>query len=187
MGKFLTGVARIQQTDKKRVWKVLDNELYMDDDGTIYLVPRNFYTDNYTIPTWIAWLGGSPVDNDVRGSHLHDLCCDCHSAIKVNLTTDELLKLDLLRCKSKTGMWICENIPEQYLEIIPKTKKEANDLLYRCMKAAGSAKRDRYVTRAGVCFNIGWFIDKWQGKVFDIELDKIYTEEFWRTHVWYNY
>ena len=187
MGRFLTGVARIQQTDMKRVWKVLDNELYLDDDGTIYLVPRNFYTDNYTIPTWIAWLGGSPVDNDVRGSHLHDEICDTHSAIKVNLTTDELIKLGYLRCRTVNGMWICENIPEQHLEVIPKTKKEANDILFRCMKSAHSKKIDRWITRLGVVFNIGWHLDEKQGKVFAIELDKIYTEEFWRTHVHYKY
>ena len=40
MGKFLTGKSRVQQTDRKRIWKLLDNEVYKADDGVIYLAPR---------------------------------------------------------------------------------------------------------------------------------------------------
>ena len=50
MGKFLTDAARIEQIPKKGMYKVLDNELYQDDDGFIYLVWRGFQTDNFT---WI--------------------------------------------------------------------------------------------------------------------------------------
>ena len=72
MCKFLTGKARLQQTDKKRIWKLLDNEVYKANDGNIYMAPRNMQTDNYTVPLWAAPLGGSPVDYDTRCSHIHD-------------------------------------------------------------------------------------------------------------------
>ena len=38
MGKFLTCPARIEQLDEKGKYKVLDNELYKDDDGSIYTI-----------------------------------------------------------------------------------------------------------------------------------------------------
>ena len=81
MGKFLTGKARLQQTDRKRYWKLLDNEVYKDDNGDIYLTPRNMLSDNYTIPMFVAPLAGSPVDFDTRCSHAHDLLCYTHFAL----------------------------------------------------------------------------------------------------------
>ena len=41
MGKFLTDKSRLGQTNIEGIWYTLDNQLYKDDDGTIYLTPRN--------------------------------------------------------------------------------------------------------------------------------------------------
>ena len=52
--KWLTGNSRLEKSDKPNKWYLIDNELFQDKDGTIYLIPRNYETDNYTIPDWIA-------------------------------------------------------------------------------------------------------------------------------------
>ena len=83
MGRFLTQKVRMEQCCQRRYWHTLDNELYKDDDGTIYIVPRHFKTDNFTIPSWVAFLAGSPVDFRVEPSHVHDIQCDFHKAIYV--------------------------------------------------------------------------------------------------------
>lgn len=44
MCRFLTGKARLQQTDRRRIWKLLDNEVFKANDDKIYLAPRNMYT-----------------------------------------------------------------------------------------------------------------------------------------------
>ena len=84
--KWLTHKSRLEQTDECNDWILLDNEIYKDDDGSIYLTPRNYKTDNYTVPDWIAWLGGSKSKWDVRPSHIHDFGCQYHQLIKIVLT-----------------------------------------------------------------------------------------------------
>lgn len=183
MCRFLTGKARLQQTDKRRIWKLLDNEIYKANDGKIYIVPRNMQTDSYTIPCWIAWLAGSPVDHDTRASHLHDELCYGHEAIVVNLTEKELRDKGYLRFLEKHNMWICEDIPAEYLSKEKVSKVKTDNLLYECMKAAYVPRINRIIIRGGVFFNIGWLIDFWTGKVFEFELEKIYEEEYWDKHV----
>ena len=58
MGNFITGKAEVKQSDINGKWYTSHNQLYQDDDGVLYLVPRNYQTDGYTIPRWLAWLGG---------------------------------------------------------------------------------------------------------------------------------
>ena len=183
MGRFLTGKARIQQTDRRRVWKLLDNELYKADDGSIYVAPRTMYTDNYTIPCWISWLAGSPVDYDTRCSHIHDQFCYNHQALMITLTEEELREKGYLRYFEKSNMWICEDVPPEFLAKRKVGKFETNNMLYECMKAAGEPWLSRVLIRAGVIFNAGWFVDLWTGKVFDLDLGRVYEEEYWRTHV----
>ena len=48
--KWLTHKSRLEQTDECNDWILLDNEIYKDDDGSIYITPRNYKTDNYTVP-----------------------------------------------------------------------------------------------------------------------------------------
>ena len=183
MCRFLTGNARAQQTDRKRMWKLLDNVVYKADDGRLYLAPRNMYTDFYTIPGFVAWLAGSPIDRDVRCSSQHDTVCYIHKAIIINLTEKELRDKGYYRFSEKNNMWICEDIPAEFLYTEKRSKFAANNLLYECMEAAGEPWLSRALVRAGTAFNIGWYIDLWTHKVFDLDLERVYEEEFWRENV----
>ena len=185
MGKFLTGASRIKQVNRKRVWSLIDNELYKDDDGSIHLAPRSMYTDNYTIPMFIAIIAGSPVDYSVLSSHQHDLCCFTKQILCVELTETELKDKGLLWYNERAKMWVCENIPPEYLYTKEVSKKEANDMFYRCMKACDIPTFNRYLYRFGVCFNLMWYVDDWRGKVFKLDLSQIYNEEYWDKNTWY--
>lgn len=46
--KWLTKPALLQQVPEPNKWLMAENELYQDNDGSIYLVPRMYKTDNYT-------------------------------------------------------------------------------------------------------------------------------------------
>ena len=183
MCRFLTGKARLQQTDRRRIWKLLDNEVFKANDDKIYLAPRNMYTDNYTIPLWASFLAGSPVDYDTRCSHIHDLGCDCHEILLINLTEAELRLRGYLRYSEKNNMWVCEDIPAEYLKKEKISKFKVNNLLYECMVAAGESWWSCFIVRLGVCFNIGWLWNLLTGKVFELELSKVYEEEYWREHI----
>lgn len=183
MCRFLTGKARLQQTAKRRIWELLDNEVFKANNGRLYLAPRTMQTDNYTIPLWIAWLAGSPVDYDTRCSHIHDQCCYNREALMILLNEDELRERGFLRYSAHKGMWVCEDIPKEYLYKRKIGKVETNNLLYECMKAADVPKASRLIIRAGVAFNVGWYIDKWTHKTFDLDLNRIYDRTYWDEHV----
>lgn len=169
MGKFITDKARIEQTDNRGLWQTIDNQLYKDDDGTIYLVPRYFKTDNYTIPDCVAWICGDSATWDVRPSHFHDVGCEYHQMIKVRITEENLRRARYLRVKN--NKLVCENIPKQLLEIVPVTKGEINDMFGRMLKSSGAIpKKAQMILRTGVAFNFGWYSS---GKT-SINLDKLY-------------
>ena len=179
MCKFLTGKARIQQTEKRRIWKLLDNEVFKANDGALYLVPRNMQTDNYTIPLWMSWLAGSPVDYDTRASHLHDFACSFHRVVLINLTEKELIDEGYLRYSNKNKMWVCEDIPVEFLKVRKIGKFEANNLLYGCMEACGIPFINRLIIRLGTAANIGWYRDSLLDRVLEFDLEKIYDEDYW--------
>ena len=167
--KWLTGNSRLEKSDKPNKWYLIDNELFQDKDGTIYLIPRNYETDNYTIPDWIAWLGGNKSKWSVRPSHLHDFGCQLHELIKVRLTEQQLRKLHYLRVHN--DKLICEDIPPKFLELVPVTKWEIDCLFKRAMKATKTIPPRVYnLYRCGVFFNLGWLV---KHKSFD--LNRIYT------------
>lgn len=169
--KWLTEKSRIEQGNDTNDWYLLDNELFEDEDGSIYLTPRNYKTDNYTIPDWIAWLGGNKSKWDVRPSHIHDFGCQFHQLLKVNLTEQELIKAKILRLH-KTKI-VCDDIPREYLSIVPVTKWQIDCLFKRAMKATGTIPARIYnLFRGGVFFNFGWL-----GKHPAFDLNKIYTKE----------
>lgn len=152
---WLTDKSRIEQSNECNNWYLLDNELFMDMDNTIYLTPRGFKTDNYTIPDWVAWICGSKAKWDVRASHLHDFGCLYHKLIKVNLPYLDLMKKGLL--KVQNHKFICYDIPIEYLELIDVKKWDLDCLFKRAMKASGDIPERVYNTfRCGVFFNIGW-------------------------------
>lgn len=165
MGKFLTSPARIEQTNKKGIYRVLDNELYKDDDGTIYLVWRGFISDNFT------WINSS--DWDIRCSHGHDVGCKYHQVVKVLLNEQQLRKLRLLYVKG--NKIICRDLHPAMLQVKNVSGHWINNFFYRMLKSADCPKTPKHIQllyRTGVSFNLGWFFS---GKE-KIDLKKIYNE-----------
>lgn len=170
MGKWITDNSRLQKSPKPNKWWLLDNELYQDDDGSIYLAPRNYETDNYSIPDWIAFIAGNKSKWPVRPSHLHDFGCQFRQLLKLKLNETGLRKLRYLRVHK--GKLICEDIPTKFLCLVPVTKWEIDCMFKRMMKATKTIPTRVYNTyRVGVFFNVGWLTKK---KAFD--LNKIYTK-----------
>ena len=167
MGKFLTTPTPILPLNKKGKYKLLNNELYKDDDGTIYLVWRNFETDNFT---WIKsnnW--------DIRCSHIHDEGCKYHQLVKVLLTENQLKLLRFLVVKHNEI--ICKDIPAKFLKVVDVSGTQINNLFYRMLRDADNPKTPKYIQlayRTGVSFNLGWFFS---GKE-KIELNNLYNERW---------
>ena len=109
MGRFITAKSRIQQVDIPGYWKTLDNELYLDDDGKLYLVPRYFYSDGYTFPGLIMALLGDKHFFDVRPAHGHDLGCRFHEVIEVSLSLTQLKLKGYLRLHE--DMVVLDDVP----------------------------------------------------------------------------
>lgn len=153
--KWITDNSRIEKLSEANKWRMIDNELFQDEDGSIYLTPRNYETDNYTIPDWIAWLGGNKSKWDIRPSHIHDFGCQYHQLIRVKLNETGLRRLRYLRVhKNKL---VCEDIPVKFLELVPVTKWEVDCLFKRAMKATRTIPARVYnLYRGGVFFNFGW-------------------------------
>lgn len=167
--KWLTTKSRLQQANKPNKWYLIDNELFQDEDGSIYLVPRNYLTDNYTIPDWVAWVAGCKSKYDVRPAHIHDFGCQFKQLLKVRLNEQGLRKLGYMR--KKDDIFVCEDIPREFLEVIPVTKWEIDCLFKRAMRATREISNyTSCVYRGGVFFNIGWL-----GKHKAFDLNKIYT------------
>ena len=167
MGKFLTDSAVTKQINKKGMYKVLGNELYKDDDGTIYYVWRNFQSDNFT------WINSS--DWDIRCSHGHDVGCKYHEVVVVKLTEEQLRRCRYLVVKNDEV--ICLDLPPKFLEVRKVSKCFINNLFYRMRKSADCPKTPKHVQlgyRAGVALNLGWL---WSGKI-KIDLNRLYDEEW---------
>lgn len=158
MGFFITGKARIEQTEKNGYWKLIDNELYVDNDGTMLLTPRRFWSDSYTFPGFIMPLLGDKNKFDVRGAHQHDLACRFHQLLVVNLTLTELKHKRLIKYHDRKNIVICEDIPTKYLQIKDITKKNADDLLKRMMLTSNIDENICNIVRFGVNFNLNWYI-----------------------------
>lgn len=165
MGYFLTSPALTEQLPEKGMYKLLSNELYQDDDGSIYLAWRGFKTDNFT---WIK-----KGDWDIRCSHLHDVGCKYHQMVKVRLTERQLRSMRLLH--TVHNKLICDDIPAKYLKVIDVSGHWINNLFYRMLRDADCPRTPKYIQfayRAGVSFNINWFRS---GKE-KIDLDSLYEE-----------
>lgn len=172
MGKFLTGHSRLEQLDFHEMWKLLDNQLYKDDDGTIYLCPRNLLTDGFSIPNLLSIFAGSKMKFDTRASSQHDFECYYHKKVIVNLTEVELRKMLLLRAHN--DIEICEDIPVEYLTVKDTTFNETNNRFLRMLQSVHSisawqAKKLRF----GVNFNIGWLF-----KPNTFNIDEIYEVDY---------
>lgn len=150
MGKFLTSKSIIQQLHKQRQYRTVVNELYKDDDGAIYIVPRNYQTDNFTWINATAW--------DIRCAHLHDVGCQYHKIIKVKLSEWQLNNYGYL--KNNGCDIICKDIPIDKLEVVEVSKKQINDLFYRMLRDSGAPKYIQILYRTGVILNVKWYLDK---------------------------
>ena len=152
MARFLTASSIIKQLPIKGKYMLCNNELFLDEDNSIYLTWRKYITDNFTWLKTNNW--------DTRCSHLHDVGCQYHQIIKVNLTEQQLKDMNLLVYVEKTGRWYCKDIPIEYLSIVKVSKLEINNLFYRMMKSADCPSTPKYIQilyRIGVAFNFKWF------------------------------
>lgn len=175
--KFLTYFTEILQTPEPNYWITKHNQLFKDENGAIYLVPRFFITDGYTIPDWIVWLAGGRMKYDIRAAIEHDLECRFHKCIKVLLTEKELVEMGFLRTHKKVlgnetfYITVCDDIPVRYLSIEHTTFNQTNSRFKRMMLATGLIKKWRAaMLRFGVNFNYKWFIEGCK----DLDLYKLY-------------
>lgn len=172
MGRFITAKSRIQQVDIPGYWKTLDNELYMDDDGKAYIVPRYFYSDGYTFPGLVMAMLGDKHFFDVRPAHGHDLGCRFHEVIEVGLSLTQLKLKGYLRLHN--DMVVLDDVPLEYLNVVKKNKTWVDNFFKRMMIAAGMPKDKIRIIRAGVFFNLNWWLKT--GKKSILEYD-IYNED----------
>ena len=175
MGRFITAKSRMEQTENG-YWKTIDNELFLDDDGSLYIVPRYFWSDGYTFPGIVMAILGDKNFYDARPAHGHDLGCRFHQVIRVTLSLAQLKMQNLLRThEDKDGVKIiCEDIPLEYLSVEKKSKNWVDNFFKRMMKAAGVPKLQRYLIRLGVFFNFNWYFKT--GKKSILEYN-IYEED----------
>lgn len=172
MGKFLTSHSRIEQLDIPEMWKMLDNQLYKDDDGTIYLCPRNYLTDGYSIPDAVAWVAGSKMKWDTRCSCEHDFECSYHKVIVVDLTEQQLRDRGYLRLYD--GIEVCDNIPLEFLKIRATTFAQTNARFMRMMQTVNSIPpwRARMMGYA-VNLNYGWL-----KRPHELDEERIYEVDY---------
>lgn len=164
--RFLTDESRIGHLEKD-LYFCLDNTLYQDSDGGIYLVPRGFVTDLYSIPDLTAWIVGDSAERDPRPSIVHDFGCAFHGLIKVRgMTVHDLIVYGYLTKhysdERECDYQVCMDIPESFLEFIPMSKGQVNDVLGRAMHSLNVPRR--HLIRAGVCFNFNWY---WTGQEYN--------------------
>lgn len=125
------------------------NNLFLDDDCTLYYIPKNYIKDDFTNP----FSDNAKWKSDA--ADLHDIACDFHALIKVNLTIEELEAKKYL--KEVDGYLYCCDIPTEYLEVVFVTKWEADCMFKRAMKASGCINGLTIgLYRTGVFFNVGW-------------------------------
>ena len=160
MGIFLTAKAEIVQADKAGIWQTSHNQLFMDDDKQIYLVPRHYFTDGYTIPTPVAMLGGEKLEFDIRPSTGHDFECQYHQELAIKLTKDELWQQGFLRIHKNEyneELMVCDDIPLEFLDLRSTTFTKANAKFLRMMQSTNAIKKWRAsMMFVAVHLNIGW-------------------------------
>lgn len=169
---FLTEKSRIAQTNIEGIWYTLDNQLFKDNDGVIYLTPRNTLTDGYTIPEIFTSIVGGKMKHDIRCSIQHDFECYYHKVLIVKLTEYQLRKLRILHYIN--DMWVCEDIPVELLEVKGTTFKETNERFKRmllCLNNISGALAK--IIALAVNFNIGWL-----RKPVTLHLDRLYRIDY---------
>lgn len=171
MGKFLTAHSRFEQLNCPDKWKLIDNQLYQDNDGKIYLCPRNYITDGFTIPSCLAVVAGSKMKYDTRASSQHDFECSYHKVILVNMSENRLRSTGLLH--PSNGMFVCENIPLKFLTIKDTTFRETNARFVRMLQSVNNIPEWRRILIGGaVNLNVGWLFSEhflFKTKIYEVD------------------
>ena len=165
--KFLTYQTELRKSNSHFEWDTLHNQLFQDYDGTIYLVPRYFQTDGYTIPLIVTPIAGDRMEYDIRPAVQHDWECKYRFALVVTLTEYELRQKRLLHTIVKhidgqdIAIDVCEDIPVKYLKVVPTTFVKTIRRFQRCLECISDM--DNYHKKMignAVFLNIGWLINK---------------------------
>lgn len=164
-GYFITPKSLIRQIKGKGMYKVEENEIFVDEDDAPYLCWRLFQTDNFT------WINSS--DWDIRCSHIHDVGCKYHQVVRIKLTIQEMIEKGIL-VSCEDGCYHCKDIASEYLEVVNVSGNQINNMFYRMLKATDAPKYVQLAYRAGVALNLGWFFSGKQ----KIDLSKLYCEEW---------
>ena len=172
MGKFLTAHSRFEQLNTPEKWKLIDNQLYQDDDGVIYLCPRNYITDGFTIPNCLSVIAGSKMKYDTRASSQHDFECSYHRVIVVTQTEKKLREMGLLY--SYNGINVCENIPLELLEIKETKFFETNRRFLRMLLSVNTIPRWRAdLMYKAVNLNASWLFSK-----HSLDITRLYEVDY---------
>lgn len=171
MGKFLTAHSRLEQLNFNEKWKLIDNQLYQDDDGIIYLCPRNYITDGFTILKPLQLVAGNKMEYDTRASSQHDFECSYHKVIQVNMSENRLRSMGLLH--TVNGMNVCENIPLKFLTIRETKFRETNARFTRMLQSVNNIpKWRRFLIGNAVNLNVGWLFSEhnfYKSKLYEVD------------------
>ena len=172
MGRFITGESVFKDTELPGIKCAIINQLYLDDDGNLYLSPRNQWTDGYTIPRWLAWLAGGKLEEDLRAPRQHDLECTSHQVLIVNKSIF-LLKSEGYLFTYENEIY-CYDLPKSYLTVKKTSFIETNKRFKRMLETLQLSKWKIWLYYIGVHLNLGWFVDVLLKKVKPIDVEKIY-------------
>ena len=157
MAEFLTSTPDIRQTRVEGIWYTVQNQLFKDDDGRIFLAPRCTLTDGYSIPKPFHIIAGGQFEHNISPAVQHDWECYYRKALVVNLSVVQLRKSQLLDFKN--DMWICNDIPLQFLSIVDTTFDETNSRFRRMLKCLTNiAEWKRKLIGNSVNLNANWFL-----------------------------
>ena len=168
--KPLTYKSRLQQIGDGNKFILEDNEVFATHAGIIF-APRYTFTDN------ITFINNTFVD--VRASHIHDIGCATHKLLISNLTEQDLIERGLLYLNEKAterecrfletlkkagryngntdvSVYVCDDIPQEYIETIDVSFSENNRLFKEMLKATGVSNFMANTMGSAVYLNIGW-------------------------------
>ena len=148
---WLTTKSMVMQSDVGN-YITSRNQVYEDRDGNLYLVPRNTYTDGYTIP-----FGINRTKYDIRPATLHDIGCRYHKLIKINIDKDTLIDKYFI---NKNNKIICKDIDIEDLLLVDVKFNQLNNIFYNSMVDLDIPKYKAIEYRIGVEFNIGYIFTK---------------------------
>lgn len=173
MGYFITGETVNKDTEEPGKKQAMNNQLYYDNDGILYLCPRKQIYDGYTIPRWLAWCAGGRFQYDSRCARQHDIECLTHRKIVVNMSLTELKRNRYLF--SYEDEMYCTDLPATCLNVQKTSFIETNKRFKRMLESIKTIPRWKvWLFYIGVHFNIGWFIDTLFNKVAKVDLNSLY-------------